>query len=80
MDSFACTALDACSLQCCGRLMKERPRPTARGMRAWPLVAVSSLVAAVIAFMLSANDLITRMGNMIGWSVAFFLATISSRW
>jgi CubicO group peptidase (beta-lactamase class C family) len=59
-----------------GGLMKERRRPAERGMRAWPLVAVSSLIAAVVIVMLCAADFIARMGNMTGWSIAFFLATI----
>lgn len=45
-------------------------------MRAWPLLAVSSLIAAVVIVMLCAADFIARMGNMTGWSIAFFLATI----
>ena len=45
-------------------------------MRAWPLVAILSLIAIVVIVMLCADDLISRMGNLTGWSVAFFLATI----
>ena len=45
-------------------------------MRLWPLIAVLSLVAIVVIFMISSDDLIPRMGNLTGWSVAFFLATV----
>jgi CubicO group peptidase (beta-lactamase class C family) len=59
-----------------GGLMKERRRPVEREMRIWPLVAVMSLLAAVVIVMLCSADFIARMGNMTGWSVAFFLATV----
>ena len=59
----------------CG-LMKERRRPAERGMRIWPLVAILSLIAAVVIVVFSAADFIGRMGNMTAWSVSFFLATI----
>jgi CubicO group peptidase (beta-lactamase class C family) len=59
-----------------GGLMKERRRPVERGMRVWPLVAALSLIAAVVIVILCSADFIARMGNMTGWSVAFFLATI----
>jgi hypothetical protein len=59
-----------------GGLMKERRRPVERGMRRWPLVAVLSLLAAVVIVILCSADFIARMGNMTGWSVAFFLATL----
>jgi hypothetical protein len=45
-------------------------------MRLWPLIAVLSLVAFVAIFILCSNDLIPRMGNLTGWSAAFFLATV----
>jgi CubicO group peptidase (beta-lactamase class C family) len=57
-------------------LMKGRRRPVERGMRIWPLVAVLSLIAAVVIVMLCSADFIARMGNMTGWSVGFLLATI----
>lgn len=59
-----------------GGLMKERRRPVERGMRIWPLVAVLSLIVAVVIVILCSADFIARMGNMTGWSVAFLLATI----
>ena len=45
-------------------------------MRLWPLIAVLSLIAIVVVFMLSSDDLISRMGHLTGWSAAFFLATV----
>jgi CubicO group peptidase (beta-lactamase class C family) len=60
-----------------GGLSKKRRRPAERWMRMWPLIAVLSLVAIVVIFMLSSDDLISRMGNLTGWSVAFFLATVA---
>ncbi|HEY1471563.1 MAG TPA: serine hydrolase domain-containing protein [Candidatus Acidoferrum sp.] len=59
-----------------GGLMKELRRPAERWMRLWPLVAVLSLIAAAVIVMLCSADFIARMGNMTGWSVAFFLTTI----
>ena len=59
-----------------GGLSKKRRRPAERWMRLWPLIAVLSLVAIVVIFMISSDDLIPRMGNLTGWSVAFFLATV----
>ena len=46
-------------------------------MRLWPLIAVLSLIAVVVIFMFSSDDLIPRMGNLTGWSAAFFLATVA---
>jgi len=60
-----------------GGLSKKRRRPAERGVRAWPLVAVLSLVAAVVIVILSSGDLFSRMGNLTGWSVAFFLSTLA---
>lgn len=60
-----------------GGLSKKRRRPAERGMRVWPLVAVLSLVAVVVIFMLASDDLISRMGNLTGWSAALFLATVA---
>lgn len=60
-----------------GGLSKKRRRPPERGMRAWPLVAVLSLAAVVVIFILASNDLISRFGNLTVWSAAFFLATVA---
>lgn len=59
-----------------GGLSKKRRRPAERGMRLWPLVAVLSIAGIVVIFAVSGEDLIERMGNLTGWSVAFFLATL----
>jgi CubicO group peptidase (beta-lactamase class C family) len=59
-----------------GGLSKKRRRPAERGMRVWPLFAVLSLVAVVVIFILASDDLMSRMGNLTGWSAALFLATV----
>jgi CubicO group peptidase (beta-lactamase class C family) len=59
-----------------GGLSKKRRRPAERAVRAWPLVAVLSLVAAVGILILSSDDFISRMGNLSVWSAAVFLATL----
>jgi hypothetical protein len=59
-----------------GGLSKKRRRPAERAIRWWPLIAVLSLLAIVVVFMLASNDVISRMGNRTPWSVAFFLATL----
>ncbi|MGA2301914.1 MAG: serine hydrolase domain-containing protein [Candidatus Acidiferrum sp.] len=59
-----------------GGLSKKRRRPEERWMRLWPLIAVLSLAAVVVIFMLASDDLISRMGHLTGWSAAFFLATV----
>ena len=60
-----------------GGLSKKRRRPAERSIRLWPLLAVLSLLAVVLIFMLASDDLIVRMGNFTIWSLAFCLATIS---
>ena len=42
----------------------------------WPLLAALSLVAFVVIFMLSNDDLIERLGNLTAWSAALCLATV----
>jgi len=37
---------------------------------------VLSLVAVVVIFILASDDLMSRMGNLTGWSAALFLATV----
>jgi hypothetical protein len=59
-----------------GGLSQKRRRPTERAMRLWPLVAVLSLVAFVGVFLLCNDDLIDRLGNLTGWSIAIFLITL----
>ncbi len=60
-----------------GGLSKKRRRPAEREMRIWPLLAVLSLIAFVGIFIASSADLITRLGNLTGWSIAVFLATVA---
>jgi hypothetical protein len=60
-----------------GGLSKKRRRPAERAMRLWPLAAVLSLAAGVVIVTLARADPITRMGNLTGWSVALFLATVA---
>ncbi len=59
-----------------GGLTKRRRRPAERAMRAWPLLAVLSMLAAVVVVSVCANDLIERFGNPTAWSVSLFLLTI----
>jgi hypothetical protein len=59
-----------------GGLSKRRRRPAERAMRAWPLLAVLSLVAFVTIFIFCSDDLIERMGNLTAWSIAAYLSTI----
>jgi hypothetical protein len=60
-----------------GALSRNRRRPAERAMRIWPLIAVLSLVAMVVIFAICSDDLISKMGNLTCWSVAFCLATIA---
>ncbi len=60
-----------------GGLSKKRRRPAERAIRWWPLIAVFSLAAVVIIFMLSGDELISRMGNLTVWSAALFSATLA---
>lgn len=55
-----------------GGLSRRRRRPAERAMRIWPLIAVLSLVAFVVIFILCSDDLIERMGNLTPWSFALF--------
>lgn len=59
-----------------GGLIRKRRRPLERGMRLWPLLATLSLIAFVTLFIVSGDDLIERLGNLTGWSVALFLSTV----
>jgi CubicO group peptidase (beta-lactamase class C family) len=60
-----------------GGLSKRRRRPAERGMRLWPLIAVLSLLAFVGIFIVSNDDLIDRLGNLTGWSLGVYLATVA---
>ena len=70
-----------------GGFFKRRRRPAERAMRIYPLIALLSLIAFVVTFMLSGNDLLTRFGNLTVWSatcclssIAFAAATIMGAW
>jgi hypothetical protein len=60
-----------------GGLSRKRRRPAERWMRIWPLTAVLSLVAIVVIFILCADDMLSRLGNLTAWSAASFLVSIS---
>ena len=45
-------------------------------MRVWPLIAVLSLIAFVVIFILCTDDLIERMGNLTPWSFGLFAMTL----
>lgn len=59
-----------------GGLSRRRRRPSERSMRLWPLIAVLSLAAFVVLFMVSSSELIDRLGNLTVWSFGMFLATL----
>ena len=59
-----------------GGISKKRRRPAERGMRLWPLISVLSLIAFVGIVILCSEDLINRLGNLTGWSVAVFVTTV----
>jgi hypothetical protein len=60
-----------------GGLSKKRRRSAERGMRLWPLISVLSLIAFVGIFILCNDDLINRLGNLTGWSVAVCVTTLA---
>ena len=45
-------------------------------MRVWPLIAVLSLIAFVVMFILSTDDLIERMGNLTPWSFGLYAMSL----
>lgn len=60
-----------------GGLWKRWRRPTERAIRIWPLIAVLSLIGFVVVLQLAGNrDALALLGNLTGWSVALFLATV----
>jgi CubicO group peptidase (beta-lactamase class C family) len=59
-----------------GGLMRSRRRPAERAMRWWPLIAVLSLVAFVVIFILCGEDLIERLGNFTVWSAALWVVSL----
>ncbi|SPF42841.1 membrane hypothetical protein [Candidatus Sulfotelmatobacter kueseliae] len=60
-----------------GGLWKRRRRPAERGIRAWPLLAVLSLVAFMGVYILINDDMIVQLGNLTVWSAALFLLTVT---
>jgi hypothetical protein len=60
-----------------GGLSKRRRRPAERGMRLWPLLTVLSLITFVGLIIVCSADLIDRLGNLTGWSVAVYLSTVA---
>jgi CubicO group peptidase (beta-lactamase class C family) len=58
-----------------GGFIKSRRRRAERAIRLRPLVAVLSLLAFVALFMMSSNDLISRLGQITVWSVGLFLTS-----
>ena len=59
-----------------GGLSRRRRRPAERALRVWPLIAVLSLIAFVMIFILSGDDLIERLGNLTPWSFGLFTMTL----
>jgi CubicO group peptidase (beta-lactamase class C family) len=60
-----------------GGLSKRRRRPAERGMRLWPLLAALSLITFVGLIIVCSADLIDRLGNLTGWSVAVCVSTVA---
>ena len=59
-----------------GGLRRSRRRPAERTMRWCPLIAVFSLVAFVVIFILCGDDLMDRLGNFTVWSAALWVASL----
>jgi hypothetical protein len=59
-----------------GGLSAKRRRPAERAMRVLPLLAVLSLVAFVVTFIVSSEDLIAKLGNVTGTSVLLCVTTV----
>jgi len=59
-----------------GGLSKKRRRPAERAIRVWPLLAVLSLAVTIGAFLVSVDDLVARLGNVTGYSLAVMLSTV----
>lgn len=58
-----------------GPLMK-RHHHKERFIRLWPLIASISVVAMITIFNLAMEDVITRLGSVTVWSLAFLLSTV----
>jgi hypothetical protein len=59
-----------------GGFIKNRRRPSERGLRIWPLIATIGLIGLIMITLLSLEDFIFRLGNLTGWSFSLFLTTI----
>jgi CubicO group peptidase (beta-lactamase class C family) len=59
-----------------GGLKQERRRPKERAMRLLPLLAALSLLSMAATFGLSMELVTPRMGNLTGWSLSLFIASI----
>ena len=59
-----------------GGFFRRRRRPAERAMRIYPLLAVLSVLAFVVTFMLASNDIIMRFGNLTVWSATIFATTV----
>lgn len=59
-----------------GGLIRKRCRPAERAIRLLPLLAVLSLIAALILLLQARNDSIARLGNLTIWSFGIFLTTL----
>lgn len=60
-----------------GGLFRKRRRPSERGMRLWPLLAVLSLLAFTAVVVMTADDAIGLLGHVSLASVSLFLLTIA---
>ncbi|MGA3193696.1 MAG: hypothetical protein ABSD39_01715 [Terriglobales bacterium] len=59
-----------------GGLRRSRRRPAERAMRWWSLIAVFSLAAFVVIFILCSKDLMERLGNFTVWSAALWVMSL----
>jgi CubicO group peptidase (beta-lactamase class C family) len=59
-----------------GGLIRKRRRPAERVMRWCPFIAVFSLVAFVVIFILCGDDLMERLGNFTVWSAALWVVSL----
>lgn len=59
-----------------GGFSRRRRRPAERAMRIYPLLAVLCLVAFLLIFTISGDDMLMRFGNLTVWSAMIFVTTI----
>jgi CubicO group peptidase (beta-lactamase class C family) len=60
-----------------GGFFKRRRRPGERAMRLWPLIALLSLAAFMLIFVLCSSDVINRLGNVTVWSLGIFVTSLT---